>query len=248
MLETIALSAQAALFEEGRMIQKTILAPGEKSACSLAPMVERLLRENNVAPREIRVVGVVNGPGSFTGLRVGLAFAKTLAWGIGAEVVALNTLEVLAADALKHMTQNGSQNGFQNAQKISAAVDAQRNQVLAQDFACVESALSSGFESPAGFEVRKMGEMALLDFTQWAAERRDDFLLTGPALAKYGKFLPDGAQALPSECWEPSVETLGELVWERYRRGETSELMDILPIYSRLAAAEERKVVLKKKQ
>ncbi len=63
----------------------------------LAPMVAEILDEAGIKPRDLRHIGVTLGPGSFTGLRIGLAFAKGLASGLGLKLKGIGTLEALVA-------------------------------------------------------------------------------------------------------------------------------------------------------
>jgi len=72
---------------------------GRTYSATLVAAVEALLKANGVRLREIGALVVVNGPGSFTGVRVGLSAAKGLAEGAGIPVIALSRLGVLAADA-----------------------------------------------------------------------------------------------------------------------------------------------------
>jgi tRNA threonylcarbamoyladenosine biosynthesis protein TsaB len=85
----------------------------------LAPMAERVMAEAGLAFADLDRIGVTLGPGSFTGLRVGLAFAKGLASALSIPAVGVGTLEALAADL------NGP---------AMALVDARRGQVYAQAF------------------------------------------------------------------------------------------------------------------
>jgi tRNA threonylcarbamoyladenosine biosynthesis protein TsaB len=66
----------------------------------LPPLAARMLGDNGLAPNQVDLVVVGRGPGSFTGLRTGLALAKGLAWGAGRPVLGLGTLDVLAAQIL----------------------------------------------------------------------------------------------------------------------------------------------------
>lgn len=61
------------------------------------PIIKSLLDENNLKPNDIDTIYAVNGPGSFTGIRVGLTIAKTYAWGLKKKVVPISSLEVLAS-------------------------------------------------------------------------------------------------------------------------------------------------------
>jgi tRNA threonylcarbamoyladenosine biosynthesis protein TsaB len=76
--------------------------PGEmRHAGELMPAIDRLMRAQGWPADSITDVFVSIGPGSFTGLRIGVTVARTLAWSIGARVVAVPTMDVLARNALE---------------------------------------------------------------------------------------------------------------------------------------------------
>jgi len=94
-IDTSGAAAGAALLRGDRVLA-SLSATGPHSA-GLLPMVRSLLSASEVAPADLEVVGVARGPGSYTGLRVGVVTAKTLGWATGATVVGVPTLEVMAA-------------------------------------------------------------------------------------------------------------------------------------------------------
>ncbi len=83
---TVGIIGSAAL--EGRTYSSTLISA-----------IDGLLKANQVAPGDLGCIAVVNGPGSFTGVRVGLSAAKGLAEGAGLSIVAVSRLEVLACKA-----------------------------------------------------------------------------------------------------------------------------------------------------
>ena len=85
----------------------------------IAPLVDELAREAGIAFPELDRIGATRGPGSFTGLRVGLAFAKGLGFALGRPVVGIGTLQAIAA-------------GVEGA--CAAVIDARRGQVYVQAF------------------------------------------------------------------------------------------------------------------
>src|SRR5687768_12135976 len=98
-LETSGLSGEVALLEGERVIAEQWLDPGQRTARSLAPGMKQILQTAGWQPRDVQLVAVTIGPGSFTGLRVGVTAAKTLAYAVGCEVMGVDTLEVIAAQA-----------------------------------------------------------------------------------------------------------------------------------------------------
>lgn len=74
-------------------------APPARAGEALAPALQSMLARQNLTPKSIELVVLSAGPGSFTGLRIGLSTAKGLAFGCGAALSAVSTLEVLAWQA-----------------------------------------------------------------------------------------------------------------------------------------------------
>lgn len=60
------------------------------------PLLDSILNEANVQPNEIDTIYIVNGPGSFTGVRIGVTIAKTFAWGLKKKIIPLSELELMA--------------------------------------------------------------------------------------------------------------------------------------------------------
>ena len=69
---------------------------GRRQSAELPKMTEKLLRENNISFNDINYVALTNGPGYFTGIRVGAAYASGLAYASGAKIIPVSTLEMLA--------------------------------------------------------------------------------------------------------------------------------------------------------
>jgi tRNA threonylcarbamoyladenosine biosynthesis protein TsaB len=88
----------AALADESGLVANEAL-PGRGTSEALMPAVERLFAATGWVPRELTAVGVVHGPGSFTGVRVGLSAAKGLCDALGIGMVAISRLALLAGSA-----------------------------------------------------------------------------------------------------------------------------------------------------
>lgn len=102
---------------EDKNILGTIQLNGIKNhSITMLTNVDELLNKVKITPQEIDRIVVTKGPGSYTGLRIGVTFAKTLAWTLKKELVGVSTLEALAA--------NVKEDGF-----IIPILDARRNNV-----------------------------------------------------------------------------------------------------------------------
>jgi len=124
-LETIGLAGSVALFEHGTLVSQAVLPPEIGSARSLLPTIDQLCREQNVSPADLKLISLPFGPGSFTGLRVSVATAKTLAFALKIPVTAVDTLEVLAYAATREALKK-----FVPPFSMAVAIDAYRKQVF----------------------------------------------------------------------------------------------------------------------
>ena len=121
-LETSAVSASVALCDDEALIAQSFQRTGLTHSATLMPMLEDLLKNAGYTLEQAELIAVAAGPGSFTGLRIGVAAAKGLAWAGEKPCAACSTLESMA-------WQVAHVDGL-----ICAAMDARRQQVYAALF------------------------------------------------------------------------------------------------------------------
>src|ERR1041385_9254514 len=92
-IETASERALAALFRGNKLVASCLPPPGLGATRAIMPGIDAMFKEKGIAPRELAFVGVGIGPGSFTGLRVGVAIAKGLALGLSLPLVGIGSLE-----------------------------------------------------------------------------------------------------------------------------------------------------------
>lgn len=98
-IDTAVTSASVCL-ADGNTVLMAMVNPSEKeSAAWLHPAIAALLRQTNVSINKIEAVAVTAGPGSYTGLRVGMATAKGLCYALNVPLIAVSTLQTMAASA-----------------------------------------------------------------------------------------------------------------------------------------------------
>lgn len=223
-IETTGTTGSVALFDEGRLLRERPLAVGQRSAQSLAPGIRDLLAEVAWNTTDLRLIAVAVGPGSFTGLRVGVTTAKVLAYAVGAEVLGVNSLEAIAERLV------GAGEWTKDAGALWTAMDAYRQQVFVARF----HALPEG-----GWRVE--AETRLLENDAWLAELAPGDVVTGPALTKLAARLPPGVKIAPRELWEPTAAAVGLVAVRDYAAGRRDDVWSLLPEYYRPSAAEERR-------
>lgn len=116
-LETTAKAASCAVLQEGMPLATAWQATGLTHSRTLMPMVEDMLKNSELTLSDMDAIAVAAGPGSFTGLRIGIAAVKGLAWAADKPCIGVSTLEAMAWN-LAHM------DGV-----ICCAMDARRRQV-----------------------------------------------------------------------------------------------------------------------
>ena len=122
--------------------QFEIMARGQ--AERLIPMIEAVRQQAGVEHGEINLIAVTVGPGTFTGVRVGLAAARALALVHEQPVLGIGTLELLARSAMTDGNQDGDHGGndARNDDCVIAAIDARRGELYVQAFGADGSALA----------------------------------------------------------------------------------------------------------
>jgi tRNA threonylcarbamoyladenosine biosynthesis protein TsaB len=214
-METATDRGSLALAEEDRWLgEYTFTAPGSYLQ-HLLPGVETLLAGAGRKLSEVHAIAVSQGPGNFTGLRIGLATAKGLAWSLGIPLVAVSTLEVLAAQIPTP------------AVRVGVLIDAKRREVYLGLYLFSE-ARPQALDDP-----RRLPLDAL------PACLSPPLILTGPGLTAYEEFLRPNLdpeiQMAPLELRHPQASILARLARERLQAGFTVAPHELSPTYLRPA-------------
>lgn len=98
-IETSSRVSSIALLQGDSLLGQRTFSHGLQNAARVLPLIDELISEAGAKPRSISQIAVSIGPGSFTGLRIGVTLAKTLAFATSARLLAVPTLPVIAANA-----------------------------------------------------------------------------------------------------------------------------------------------------
>lgn len=126
-LETSTQCCSVALHEDGVLVKSNLIETPRSAAAQLAMMIDEVFQASNRKPKELEGVIVAAGPGSYTGLRIGVATAKGLCYALNIPIVSVNTLELMAyqfieMDSFKEDIQN-------NRAMLCPMLDARRMEV-----------------------------------------------------------------------------------------------------------------------
>jgi tRNA threonylcarbamoyladenosine biosynthesis protein TsaB len=100
-LETSTQSCSAALHDDGVLVSSKVIETPRSAASQLAVMIDEVFQVSNKKPQELKGVIVAAGPGSYTGLRIGVATAKGLCYALNIPIVSVNTLQLMAYQFLE---------------------------------------------------------------------------------------------------------------------------------------------------
>ncbi|UUO05436.1 tRNA (adenosine(37)-N6)-threonylcarbamoyltransferase complex dimerization subunit type 1 TsaB [Blastopirellula sp. J2-11] len=215
-LETSLRQSSFALLEGDQLLRQVELDPALRTAAALTPALEEAFRNVDWSPGQIELIAVSHGPGSFTGLRIGVATAKALAYVAQAEVLGIDTLRVIAAQSPA------------DVHTVQTIIDAQRQEVFAAKYQRQES-IWNGDDLPE-----------IVEIDAWIASLQPGDCVSGTALAKLREEIPSGVEVLPERCWRPMAATVGQLAWTDYQSGARGDHWNLAPQYYRKSAAEEK--------
>jgi tRNA threonylcarbamoyladenosine biosynthesis protein TsaB len=192
------------------------LDEARRNARDLAPAVAELLGEQGWKARQLDGVIVGRGPGSYTGLRVGLMSARALAYATGCALVGIDTFATIARQVPAECS------------RVDVLTDAQQDRVYVQSF-------ERGDEG-----WRPAGELAIRPIEEWLKARDSSAWVSGPGLVKWRERLPAEVICAPQATWEPGVESLLALGLARFAAGERDDPFALEPLYLRSSSAEEQ--------
>ncbi|MCC9656145.1 tRNA (adenosine(37)-N6)-threonylcarbamoyltransferase complex dimerization subunit type 1 TsaB [Rhodopirellula halodulae] len=236
-LEVIGREGSVARIESGRITHAENLPPETRATASLTPALQRLLDQHSHGNGEkagkssdesppVDFVAVANGPGSFTGLRIAAATAKTLAYAWGIPVVTIDSLSVLA-NAIE-----SSELEPETAPELLVGLDAYRGQTFAASFRLTLAKSSRPIWKLNG-PIELLSRPAWLDRLKATPTKS---LITGDAVKEdlpidHLKHFP------PTEIY---AETLARIAEPKFQAGDVTDPMSVLPEYFRPSAAEEK--------
>ena len=232
-LETSGSSGSVAALEASRLVLEQSLASGSRSAQSLAPGIDALLAEVGWSVGQLELIAVTQGPGSFTGLRIGVTTAKALAYAGGAQLIGVNTLEVIARQA----PAPGRAPATPSA--LWTVLDAQRGELFAARFTAGTDTAGTVAAGPVD-RWSMQGAVEVIDRQEWLAQLEAEEAVSGPAVQRSAAEMPPGVAVIDRQFWLPRAETVGRLGYEQFLAGRRDDLFQLCPHYFRRAAAEEQ--------
>ena len=221
-IDTSSMAASVAVIEDNKLICEYTINTKKTHSQKLMPMIENMLELSDLSIKEIDAVAICVGPGSFTGLRIGMATAKAIAHVNDIPVIGVNSLEILAA------------NMNLCDKKICSILDAQRNQVYTGRYQ---------YEGTKLTEIKEIGIELIDDLLKELSESDEKWIIVGEAVYKYEDKIKEikNIEIPAASNNVTKASSLCSVAKEKYDEGkDIYNCYNINPLYIRKSQAEEQ--------
>lgn len=220
-IDTCCMASTAALCDERVLVAQTVVNRKKTHSEMMMPQIEQMFKSAEIDPADVDVFAAAVGPGSFTGVRIGVATAKAMAQAAKKPCVAVSTLEALAH----------SSKLFDGI--VSPILDARRDQVYNALFDCRAGVMTRLTDDRA---------LALLDLFAELEKIDKNILFVGDGTLVFEEnikaALGDKAFFAPKTISMNLGGAVAELGAEKYKKGESLTYDKLVPSYVRLSQAE----------
>ena len=215
-IETSSRVGSLALAVGGELVAVSAFRRNLRHVAELLPAMKRATGQLGWRAEDLDEVYVSAGPGSFTGLRIGVTVAKTLAMACGVRLVAVNSIEVIAANVPA------------GAINVGVVLDAKRGQVFAGRFQRHDGRLVTTLEA------------CLTEPRKFVADSPKPILLLGEGARYHQEALKaEGVEVGTESLWWPRAQAVCKIGWAMGRKGEFADPASLGPTYLRVPEAEE---------
>lgn len=216
-VETSGIGGSLALLRDGETIDQARLDPERRHARSLVPEIQALLQRQSLTVHDCHALAVSIGPGSFTGLRVGITCVKTLSYATGVPITSVPTFPCLAEGCPSEI------------QRVQVIMNAQRGELFVGRFARGQNGQWIE-EAPLQIEPT----------SAWMTQLTADDVVVGPGLDGIHQELQHRCHLLTQPFWYPQARQVGVLGARFFLEGRFTSCWELLPLYIRKSAAEEK--------
>ena len=208
-LETSTKQCSVALAHKGELLASRILLNDSFSHSEkLHLFISEVLQEAKLKSADLDAVAVSKGPGSYTGLRIGVAAAKGLCFGLDIPLIALNALKILAQASTE-----------QNTDYIIPMMDARRMEV----YTAVFDSRRNWVEDTSALVLSRDSFKELL--------KDQTVLVLGDGAQKFKELNPEINAVFPSEIFYPKAVDMTPLAWEKFNSQAFESLAYFEPFY-----------------
>ena len=215
-VDTSSSICSVAILEDDKLIDKNELDDGKTHSENLMPLLDELLKRNSMDIKEIEMIACTVGPGSFTGIRIGVATIKPIA-----EVLNIKVASVMSLEALARNVENKS--------TIVSLIDARNNQVYAGIF-------DENYNKKEEYIADDINEVIKV------LEKYDNITFVGNGAILHKELLANSLKNVEFvENNKQTAENVGKIGYKKYLENDLCSADTIMPVYLRKSQAERLK-------
>lgn len=218
-IDTSSKAASVAIMEDDKLISEYTINNNKTHSQKLMLIIENMFKLNEMSAEDIDLISVCVGPGSFTGLRIGVATAKAIAHVRDIPVVVVNSLEALAFNmAMTNKT-------------VCPMIDAQKKQV----YTCKYSWDKDCLLKVEDIDVKKVDDLA--EEFKFSCE---EFVLIGEGVGLHKEVFENinNVYIAPNSHRTSRASSICEIGIQKFKKGDTKTHYDVVPYYIRKSQAE----------
>ncbi len=255
-IETSSARGSLALFGGGSLVEESRFPKGLVHGREISVHLDGLMDRHRLKPEDLGALAVSAGPGSYTGIRVGVTAAKTLGFALGIPVLAVSSLEVLAQNGIPDFPRSGPPPispiaSGESGPALLVAVDGKQGSLYWAAFRPVKS----GLERASGDELLQLHSIENSSFSAFGSQLQGDALVFGdgadlllaswPSAEVSGHPFRDRGRRAPAAWDWPRAAALGRCALQNWPRDPADPLFSdpqaihrLLPVYLRPSEAE----------
>lgn len=250
-VETSGRMGSVAIAIANQLLAETAFSAPMRHSSEIFPAVCGLLDRFSRKPQEIEHIYISSGPGSFTGLRIAVTMAKIMNLANAVKIVAVDTLDVIAANATDCITEEKNS----EINKIAAVIDAKRGQFFIavyqykHQLPTIPCANNTRYTQRAISQTDKGRWKKILpdclisasEFLRQFAGTAEPVWLLGEGLVYYkDKFKSDNIRILDEKYWNPTAANVLSLGWHKAQQCRFADAVTLVPNYIRRPEPEEK--------
>lgn len=224
-LDSSSLVASVALLDDITVIAEYTVNLKKTHSQTLLPMIDEIIRMTGIEKTEIEAVAVTDGPGSFTGLRIGAATAKGLAYAWNVPIIGVSTIKAMAYN-------------FNHCNKLVCPImDARRNQVYTGIYLCKEEELTEVL-APCAISIEELAHIL--------NDQNKEVVFVGDGIPVHQQYLDEHLSNphffAKNHLNRQRASSLGTLAKMMHENGQTMDADSFAPQYMRLSQAERERL------
>ena len=212
-IHTTAETAIVNIANEDQIVGASINTEPKQHATFLHISINKILQDNDIKAGALKAIGVTGGPGSYTGIRVGLATAKGLCFALQIPMIMYNSLELMAFCAMEDFPDLGTKT------LLCPMIDARRMEVFS---AVYDSRLN---------EINQPSAMVLNETSYEELIEKHPFCYFGSGAEKFKPLAAGGSSNLQYISSAVSSRSLARFGWDKFQKNEFANLVNARPLY-----------------